>query len=144
MQQIIPAAFSMGNAAAAVPAEQDDGNVLTFDDVQKSGGRSVVAAKIIDLVPSNCAFSKQPAEWPDADVESVQAVHVRSIAGTVVARATSSAAAPTESANVPGVNAAEGALERCPGRIAEAARPAQPARWRAIQEPGQLRLACTT
>ena len=92
----------MGNAAAAVPAEQDDRNVLTFDDVQKSGGRSVVAAKIIDLVPSNCAFSKQPAEWPDADVESVQAVHDRSIVGTVVARTTSSAAAPTESANVPG------------------------------------------
>ena len=108
MQQIIPAAFSMSNATAAVPAEHDDGNMLTLDDVRKREAEASSQPISSTWSRAIAPFSRQPAEWADADVESAQAVDVRNNIGAVATSATSSAAAPTESANVPGVNAAEG------------------------------------
>ena len=53
-------------------------------------------------------FSRQPAEWADADVESAQAVDVRNIVGAVFTSATSSAAPTEYPPTCPASNAAEG------------------------------------
>ena len=70
--QAIPAAFSMGPAAAAATMEHGHENMPLLNDVRKSDGSQVVAARTDFFGRTNHACWEQAANDAAAHVESAQ------------------------------------------------------------------------
>ena len=82
--QAIPAAFSMGRAAAAATMGHGHENMPLLNDVRKSDGSQVVAARTDFFGRTNHACWEQAANDAAAHVELAQTADVRSIVGTIV------------------------------------------------------------
>ena len=95
--QVIPAAFSMGRAAAAATMEHGHESMPLNNDVRKSGASEAIVAKINLFGRTIPGFWEQPADHAAADSEAAQTADVRSIVGTIVPTAFTDAAAAVNS-----------------------------------------------
>ena len=80
-------------------------NMPLLNDVRKSDGSQVVAARTDFFGRTNHACWEQAANDAAAHVESAQTTNVLGIGGTIIATAFDDNAAPGDAADMPGTNA---------------------------------------
>ena len=117
----------MGRAAAAATMEHGHENMPLLNDVRKSDGSQVVAARTDFFGRTNHACWEQAANDAAAHVESAQTTNVLGIGGTIIATAFDDNAAPGDAADVPGgPHTARPPTAAAPGRAQSAGARAAP------------------